>query len=206
MTGFMDKIVNKAFENVLSEINKKSSEKALNEVEDNNGNNIEKDAKEIIDCAEDGERIRIKINQHLDWVKNKQKRKLSIAKNIGHEYVYNLEETPANPSKLQENVIALHYSQHHNREVLKILQIDCTFSKISENKAEASTKKHGRKKLYVSQISFRSEVAIHIIEQIDHAIRVDESGKRISGRVQPDEPVRRGAIHTSSSASSSSGS
>ncbi|CAG8851836.1 8199_t:CDS:1, partial [Gigaspora margarita] len=31
MTGFVDEVVNKAFEKVLSEINKKSSEKALNE-------------------------------------------------------------------------------------------------------------------------------------------------------------------------------
>ncbi|CAG8854639.1 5859_t:CDS:1, partial [Gigaspora margarita] len=77
--------------------------------------------------------------------------------------------------------------------------------------------------------------AIRIIEQIDRAIRVDESGERISGRVQPDEririnqederysslateipkfkinklppwAVRRGAFRTSSSASGSSGS
>ncbi|CAG8834745.1 39989_t:CDS:2, partial [Gigaspora margarita] len=197
------------------------------------------------------ERIHIKINQHLDWPKNKQKRKLSVAKNIGCEYVYNLEETSAapynrdvteeyikfflrelkknpktcqhllldsNPSKLQENVIALHCSQRHCRksvaqtkkaseltfsypfkEVLKILQIDCTSPKISEDEA------------------------IRIIEQIDHAIRVDESGERISSQDKrysslaneipkfkinklPSWAVHRGAIHMSSSASSSSGS
>ncbi|CAG8730854.1 15972_t:CDS:2 [Gigaspora margarita] len=93
ITRFMNEVVNKAFEKVLDEINKKSSEKAL--------------------------------NKHLDWAKNKQKRKLSISKDIGHEYVYNLEETSA----------------------------------------------------------------IHIIEQIDHAIKVDESGKRISSQVQPDECI-----------------
>ncbi|CAG8854595.1 44067_t:CDS:2, partial [Gigaspora margarita] len=82
----------------------------------------------------------------------------------------------SNPSKLQENVIALRRSQRRRRksvartekaseltfsypfkEVLKILQIDCTSPEISEDEAEASTKKRGRKKLYVPEMSFRSE-------------------------------------------------
>ncbi|KAF0483286.1 hypothetical protein F8M41_023230 [Gigaspora margarita] len=309
MTRFVDEVVNKAFENVLNEINKKSSEKALNEVEDDDDDDIEEDGEEIIDCAEDGrpmkqskkkshylpvlrERIHIKINQHLDWATNKQKRKLSIAKNIGCEYVYNLEETPAalynrnvteeyvkfflrelkensktskgetwTASAIQKICIAyvtylrkqhllldsnqksvartekaseLTFS-HPFKEVLKILQIDCTSPEISEDEAEALTKKSGRKQLYVPEMSFRSEAAIRITEQIDHAIRVDESGERISGQVQPDERIRinqeddrysslaneipkfkinklppwavcRGAIRTSSSASGSSGS
>ncbi|CAG8803267.1 28376_t:CDS:2, partial [Dentiscutata erythropus] len=56
--------VNKAFDKVMSEINK-SIEKALND------NYIDKDTEKA---------------------KNKQKRKFSIVKDIGHEYVYNLEE------------------------------------------------------------------------------------------------------------------
>ncbi|CAG8783079.1 10864_t:CDS:1, partial [Cetraspora pellucida] len=53
MTEFVDKVVNKAFKKVLSKINKKSSKKALNEVDDNN-NYIEEDAKKIIDYTEYG--------------------------------------------------------------------------------------------------------------------------------------------------------
>ncbi|RIB19261.1 hypothetical protein C2G38_2307635 [Gigaspora rosea] len=151
----------------------------------------------------------------------------------------------SNPNKLQESIIALRHSQCHHRKlvaqtekaleltfsypfkkVFKILQIDCTSPEISkdEAEAEASTKKRERKK-----------IAIRIIEQIDRAIRVDESREKISGRVQPDKRIRinqederysslaneipkfkinklspwavcRDAIRTSSSANGSSGS
>ncbi|KAF0526609.1 hypothetical protein F8M41_014020 [Gigaspora margarita] len=56
--GFMNEVVNKAFEKVLSEINKKSSEKALNKVEDEDDNYIEEDAEEIINCTEDEQPIK----------------------------------------------------------------------------------------------------------------------------------------------------
>ncbi|CAG8511377.1 13680_t:CDS:2 [Dentiscutata erythropus] len=246
MTGFVDEVVNKAFDKVMSEINK-STEKALNEVKDDDDNYIDKDAEEAHYLPVLREQIHIKINQHLDWAKNKQKRKFSIAKDIGREYIYNLEETPvaphnrdvteeyvkfflrelkknlktySNPSKLQENVIALCHSQHRCRaseltflhpfkDVLKILQIDCTSPEISEDEAEASSKKRGRKKLHVSEMAFRSKEAIHIIKQIDHAIRVDKSGKRSSATKIPKFKINklppwavcRGAIRTSSSAS-----
>ncbi|CAG8789976.1 20124_t:CDS:2, partial [Gigaspora margarita] len=120
--------------------------------------------------------------------------------------------------------------ERFGKEVLKILQIDCTSPEISEDEAEASTKKRGRKKLYVSEMSFRSEAAICIIKQIDCTIRVNEFEERSSGQVQPNEcihinqedecysslaneipkfkinklppwAVSRGAIHTSSSSS-----
>ncbi|CAG8796745.1 6777_t:CDS:2, partial [Racocetra fulgida] len=54
---------------------------------------------------------------------------------------------------------------------------------------EILAKKYGRKKLYISEMAFRSEEAICIIEQIDRAIRVDELGEKSSGRVQTDECI-----------------
>ncbi|CAG8662620.1 6922_t:CDS:2 [Dentiscutata erythropus] len=158
MTRFVDEVVNKAFNKVMSEINKTKGE---------------------------------------TWT-------ASAIRKICIVYVTYLRQQhlllDSNPSKLQENVIALRCSQcyrraleltfsHPFKDVLKILQIDCTSPEISEDEAKASSKKHGRKKLYVPEMAFRSEEAIRIIEQIDHAIRVDESGEKSSGRVQPDKCI-----------------
>ncbi|CAG8749581.1 10102_t:CDS:2, partial [Racocetra fulgida] len=78
---------------------------------------------------------------------------------------------------------------HPYKEILKILQINCTSPKISEDEAETSAKKRGRKKLYVPEMTFKSEEAIRIIEQIDQAIRVDESGEKSSSQFQPDKCI-----------------
>ncbi|CAG8798722.1 26711_t:CDS:2, partial [Dentiscutata erythropus] len=144
MTGFVNEVVNKAFDKVMSEINK-STEKVLNEVEDDNNDYIDKDAEEVFDCTEDGRPAK----------RNKKK-----SYYLPQHLLLN-----SNPSKLQENIIALCHSQHHYRksvaqtekvleltfshpfkDILKILQIDCTSPEISEDKAEASPKKHERKK------------------------------------------------------------
>ncbi|CAG8573433.1 13664_t:CDS:2 [Racocetra fulgida] len=131
------------------------------------------------------------VDEFLGYIMEKVKEKsLSVAKDIRRTYVYNLGETPAAPHN--KDVTEAYASEltfsHPYKEILKILQINCTSSEISKDEAETLAKKRRRKKLYVPEMAFRSE-AIHIIKQIDRAIRVDESGKKGSGRVQPDKRI-----------------
>ncbi|CAG8778997.1 4033_t:CDS:2, partial [Racocetra fulgida] len=124
--------------------------------DDDNNDYIEESDEEITDCTEDGRPMK----------RNKKKSKKFFPKSVART----------------EKASELTFS-HPYKEILKILQINYTSFEISEDEAETSAKKRGRKKLYVPEMAFRSEEAIRIIEQIDQAIRVDES-------VQPDERIR----------------